>query len=98
MEAGQGQLAAGAGNGEQAARLSWAQRVQVALDAARGLAYLHEEVRPPVTHGDIRSTNVLLFDGFRAKIADNDMFREIEAQLTDPGHAVVQPLRCLAPE
>ncbi|KAJ1271655.1 hypothetical protein BS78_06G143100 [Paspalum vaginatum] len=54
--------------------LSWIHRVQIALDAARGLAYLHEMVQPPVTHKDVRSTNVLLFEGFRAKVADFNMF------------------------
>ncbi|KAL5214916.1 hypothetical protein ABZP36_004068 [Zizania latifolia] len=56
--------------------LSWFHRVQIALDAARGLEYLHEKVRPAVTHKDVRSTNVLLFDGFRAKIADYNMFSQ----------------------
>ncbi|XP_062183838.1 PTI1-like tyrosine-protein kinase 3 [Phragmites australis] len=56
--------------------LSWAHRVQIALDAARGLEYLHEMVRPAVTHKDVRSTNVLIFEGFRAKIADYNMFSQ----------------------
>lgn len=56
--------------------LSWIHRVHIALDAARGLEYLHEMVQPPVTHKDVRSTNVLLFDGFRAKIADYNMFSQ----------------------
>ncbi|KAM0911856.1 hypothetical protein ACQ4PT_013208 [Festuca glaucescens] len=56
--------------------LSWAHRVQIALDSARGLEYLHEKASPPVTHKDVRSTNVLLFDGMRAKIADYNMFSQ----------------------
>jgi serine/threonine protein kinase len=56
--------------------LSWIHRVHIALDAARGLEYLHEMVQPPVTHKDVRSTNVLLFEGFRAKIADYNMFSQ----------------------
>ncbi|CAM0904074.1 unnamed protein product [Alopecurus aequalis] len=56
--------------------LSWTHRVQIALDAARGLEYLHEKAVPPVTHKDVRSTNVLLFDGMRAKIADYNMFSQ----------------------
>ncbi|OMO79616.1 hypothetical protein COLO4_24386 [Corchorus olitorius] len=46
------------------------QRVRIAVDAARGLEYLHEKVQPSVIHRDIRSSNVLLFDEFKAKIAD----------------------------
>ncbi|OEL33751.1 PTI1-like tyrosine-protein kinase 3, partial [Dichanthelium oligosanthes] len=56
--------------------LSWIHRVNIALDAARGLEYLHEIARPAVTHKDVRSTNVLLFEGFRAKIADYNMFSQ----------------------
>lgn len=56
--------------------VSWEQRVRIALDAARGLEYLHEKVQPAVTHKDVRSTNVLLFEGFRAKIADYNMFSQ----------------------
>lgn len=56
--------------------LSWIHRVNIALDAARGLEYLHETVRPAVTHKDVRSTNVLLFEGFRAKVADYNMFSQ----------------------
>lgn len=50
--------------------LDWIQRVRIAVDAARGLEYLHEKVQPVVIHRDIRSSNVLLFEDFKAKIAD----------------------------
>ncbi|KAF6165522.1 hypothetical protein GIB67_015845 [Kingdonia uniflora] len=50
--------------------LSWSQRVKVAYGAARGLEYLHEKVQPPITHRDVRSSNVLVFDDFESKIAD----------------------------
>ncbi|KAE8077195.1 hypothetical protein FH972_015781 [Carpinus fangiana] len=50
--------------------LDWMQRVRIAVDAARGLEYLHEKVQPSIIHRDIRSSNVLLFEDFKAKIAD----------------------------
>nr|CAB3448650.1 unnamed protein product [Digitaria exilis] len=50
--------------------LSWAQRVKIAYGAARGLVYLHEKVQLPIVHRDVRSSNVLLFDGYDSKIAD----------------------------
>ncbi|XP_059646433.1 probable protein kinase At2g41970 isoform X1 [Cornus florida] len=50
--------------------LSWNQRVKIAFGAAKGLEYLHEKVQPSIVHRDIRSSNVLLFDDFLAKIAD----------------------------
>lgn len=53
--------------------LSWAQRVKIAVGAARGLEYLHEKAEPHVIHRDIKSSNVLLFDDDVAKIADFDL-------------------------
>ncbi|CAK8574414.1 unnamed protein product [Lathyrus sativus] len=50
--------------------LNWMQRVRIAVDAARGLEYLHEKVQPSIIHRDIRSSNVLIFEDYRAKIAD----------------------------
>ncbi|KAI4988975.1 hypothetical protein ZWY2020_036292 [Hordeum vulgare] len=50
--------------------LDWMQRVKIAIDAAKGLAYLHEKVQPSIVHRDIRSSNVLLFEDYRAKVAD----------------------------
>ncbi|KAH0930090.1 hypothetical protein HID58_015817 [Brassica napus] len=50
--------------------LDWITRVKIAVEAARGLEYLHEKVQPPVIHRDVRSSNVLLFEDYQAKIAD----------------------------
>ncbi|GAV63977.1 Pkinase_Tyr domain-containing protein [Cephalotus follicularis] len=50
--------------------LNWIQRVKIAYGAAKGLEYLHEKVQPPIVHHDVRSSNVLVFDDFMAKIAD----------------------------
>ena len=50
--------------------LNWNQRVKIAYGAARGLEFLHEKVQPPIVHRDVRSSNVLLFDDFVAKMAD----------------------------
>ncbi|KAK0608874.1 hypothetical protein LWI29_037393 [Acer saccharum] len=53
--------------------LSWAQRVKVAVGAARGLEYLHEKAEPHIIHRNIKSSNVLLFDDYVAKISDFDV-------------------------
>ncbi|XP_073273748.1 probable protein kinase At2g41970 [Primulina huaijiensis] len=50
--------------------LTWNQRVKIAYGAARGIEYLHEKCQPSIVHRDVRSSNVLLFDDFVAKIAD----------------------------
>ncbi|KAG6422857.1 hypothetical protein SASPL_113239 [Salvia splendens] len=50
--------------------LDWIHRVRIAVDAARGLEHLHEKLQPSIIHRDIRSSNVLLFEDYKAKIAD----------------------------
>lgn len=53
--------------------LSWMERVKIAVGSAKGLEYLHEKLQPPIIHRDIKSSNVLLFDDYLAKIADFDL-------------------------
>ncbi|KAL8151291.1 hypothetical protein V2J09_021099 [Rumex salicifolius] len=50
--------------------LSWAEKVKIAVGAAKGLEYLHEKTKPRIIHRDIKSSNVLLFENDVAKIAD----------------------------
>ncbi|XP_050232360.1 lysM domain receptor-like kinase 3 [Mercurialis annua] len=50
--------------------LSWIMRVQIALDAARGLEYIHEHTKTHYVHRDIKTSNILLDESFRAKISD----------------------------
>ena len=50
--------------------LVWAQCLQIALDAAKGLVYLHSAKPVPVVHGDLKSINILLDSHRRAKLTD----------------------------
>ena len=50
--------------------LVWAQCLQIALDAAKGLVYLHSAKPAPVVHGDLKSINILLDSHRRAKLTD----------------------------
>lgn len=54
---------------------NWGKRFQIVLDIARGLEYLHHECDPAIIHGDIKPSNVLLDDNFRAKIGDFGLAR-----------------------
>lgn len=49
--------------------LSWIMRLQIALDAARGLEYIHEHTKTHYVHRDVKSSNILLDGSFRAKVS-----------------------------
>ncbi|XVE79172.1 hypothetical protein DITRI_Ditri14bG0036600 [Diplodiscus trichospermus] len=50
--------------------LSWRRRLSIALDVARGMEYLHNLARQTFIHRDLKSSNILLDDEFRAKVSD----------------------------
>ncbi|KAK9756819.1 hypothetical protein RND81_01G122800 [Saponaria officinalis] len=56
--------------------LDWDARLKIALGAARGLAYLHEDSNPRVIHRDFKASNVLLEDDYTPKVADFGLARE----------------------
>ncbi|CAL0310006.1 unnamed protein product [Lupinus luteus] len=50
--------------------LSWKRRLNIALDVARGMEYLHTLGHQSFIHRDLKSSNILLADDFKAKISD----------------------------
>ncbi|MBA0623563.1 hypothetical protein Godav_009020 [Gossypium davidsonii] len=58
----------------------WTRRIQIALDVANGLHYLHSFTKPAYVHGDINSSNILLNGGLRAKIANFSLAREVASE------------------
>ncbi|KAJ6869688.1 hypothetical protein NC651_034424 [Populus alba x Populus x berolinensis] len=49
--------------------VDWNKRFSIAVDIAKGIEYLHG-LDPPVIHGDIKPSNILLDQCFNAKVAD----------------------------
>ncbi|XVF13872.1 hypothetical protein REPUB_Repub09cG0006500 [Reevesia pubescens] len=50
--------------------LDWNTRMTIAASAAKGLEYLHSEANPPVIYRDLKSSNILLGEGFNPKLSD----------------------------
>ncbi|XP_043699460.1 serine/threonine-protein kinase PCRK1-like [Telopea speciosissima] len=55
--------------------LSWEMRLTIALDAARGLLYLHEEMDFQLIFRDFKTSNILLDENFNAKLSDFGLAR-----------------------
>ncbi|KAL3536278.1 hypothetical protein ACH5RR_004739 [Cinchona calisaya] len=50
--------------------LNWAMRLKIAMQAAKGLEYLHKEAVPPIAHRDVKSSKILLDADWGARITD----------------------------
>ncbi|XP_064973777.1 serine/threonine-protein kinase PCRK1-like isoform X1 [Musa acuminata AAA Group] len=79
--------------------LSWSMRLRVALDAARGLTHLHEEMDFQIIFRDFKASNILLDEDWNAKLSDFGLARQGPAEgLSHVSTAVVGTFGYAAPE
>ncbi|KAJ4792593.1 Nodulation receptor kinase-like protein [Rhynchospora pubera] len=57
-------------DGARGGILKFSQRLGIAIDIAHGLTYLHNYAEKPIIHRDVKSSNIMLTNTLRAKVAD----------------------------
>ncbi|KAM0942718.1 putative protein kinase RLK-Pelle-RLCK-IV family [Dioscorea sansibarensis] len=57
-------------DGQHGKILDLSQRLEIAIDIAHGLTYLHLYAEKTIIHRDIKSSNILLTESYRAKVSD----------------------------
>ncbi|KAL0911803.1 hypothetical protein M5K25_019968 [Dendrobium thyrsiflorum] len=69
--------------------LELAQRLDIAIDVAHAITYLHIYTDHPIIHRDIKASNILLTENLRAKVADFG-FARLAAEDPDATHISTQ--------
>ena len=70
------------GGSHSGIHFNWRSRRDISIGVARGLAFLHEEVRPHIVHRDIKASNILLDKDLSPKISDFGLAKLIPPNMT----------------
>ncbi|KAF3489734.1 hypothetical protein F2Q69_00054929 [Brassica cretica] len=76
-------------SGKKSYVLSWEERLQISLDAAQGLEYLHNGCKPPIVQRDVKPANILINEKMQAKIADFGLSRSVALDGTNQSTTAV---------
>lgn len=83
----------------QKIEMDWNVRYEIAVGAARGLEYLHHACDRPVIHRDVKSSNILLDEEMKPKIADFGLAKFVQTgKVMDSTHLIAGTHGYIAPE
>ncbi|XP_015943143.1 probable LRR receptor-like serine/threonine-protein kinase At1g74360 [Arachis duranensis] len=77
---------------------TWRRRLEVAIDVAKALVYLHHECYPPIVHRDVKASNVLLEKDGKAKVTDFGLARVVDVGDSHVSTVVAGTVGYVAPE
>ncbi|XP_059438912.1 probable LRR receptor-like serine/threonine-protein kinase At5g45780 isoform X2 [Corylus avellana] len=78
--------------------LDWNRRMRIAVGAARGLLYLHEQCNPTIIHRDVKAANILLDESFEAVVGDFGLAKLLDRRDSHVTTAVRGTVGHIAPE
>ncbi|XVF76479.1 hypothetical protein PTKIN_Ptkin13bG0269500 [Pterospermum kingtungense] len=78
--------------------LPWPHRQKILLGVASALAYLHQECDHQVIHRDVKTSNIMLDEGFNAKLGDFGLARQVEHDKSPDATVAAGTMGYLAPE
>ncbi|KAM4100939.1 hypothetical protein ACJW30_05G106400 [Castanea mollissima] len=78
--------------------LDWNRRMRVAIGAARGLLYLHDQCNPKIIHRDVKAANILLDESFEAVVGDFGLAKLLDRRESHVTTAVRGTVGHIAPE
>ncbi|XP_050225991.1 probable LRR receptor-like serine/threonine-protein kinase At1g74360 [Mercurialis annua] len=79
-------------------RLTWRRRINIAIDVARALVFLHHECYPSIVHRDVKASNVLLDKDGNARVTDFGLARFVDAGDSHVTTMVAGTVGYVAPE